>query len=568
MKTLLVFLALSLPFQALAELPTQIVSDFSLTNGTIIMPVDDGYLLDLDDSVSLQEGDILALYGPAESETLTALESGAEPQGQPRGFLQVTSVKSGYSYARMIGTSIEPLPGDRVVRYSKVPAVYQSAATDAALGKELQAELTTLHWLAPGSAQSAELTFVLDEKKLLVRDSTGDVIKSYQYANGRISAPYSAAYQQERFGQGGEKGQIRTALNETVNNLLGSVGLSDRDRRLEAPGIILRRQQESDIWIGPRMEGNPVGVAIGDFDKDGQQETAVAMEDELLVQRLVDGELKTVATVDFKGLQLLNLETADLDGNGSPELYISAYSAKDVRSVMVEFVDGAYQKIISNNSWFFRTIDLLDEGKVLAGQILGPIDAPMAATSFRVGRSGDQLIRGESLPLPGAATLFSVLPFIGLNNDLLYATINFNDKLGVYSPGGNQLWQSVDFYGGSEVFFFPADDTQRELVKPVMVQQRILRLSPDEMLVVKNKGLRAFERYRSYNEGSVVAMEWDGFGLAENWQTVPQGGYIADIALGDIDNDGEQELIEVVMYSRDNFMQKGRSSIVIYELLH
>ena len=61
-------------------------------------------------------------------------------------------------------------------------------------------------------------------------------------------------------------------------------------------------------------------------------------------------------------------------------------------------------------------------------------------------------------------------------------------------------------------------------------------------------------------------MKWDGVTLHEEWQTADQAGYLADFTLADADNDGEIELVMAIKFQHQNILQKGRSSIVIYEL--
>ncbi|MCK5913737.1 MAG: hypothetical protein KAG12_07640, partial [Desulfuromusa sp.] len=151
------------------------------------------------------------------------------------------------------------------------------------------------------------------------------------------------------------------------------------------------------------------------------------------------------------------------------------------------------------------------------------------------------------------------------NNDILYSYVSTGDYLHVTTPGGTTLWESGDHFGGGEAFFYNDDDTN-ELIRPIYIQQRILNLPSGEILVAQNDGMRALERFRNFNKSRVIALKWNGMALQQNWQTVDQEGYLADFTLADVDNDGEVELVMAVKFKHKNLLQKGRSSVVVYEL--
>jgi len=90
MVKLTVLLLLVLPLNTLAELPEQLKRDFSPISGIIIMPVGGNYLVDLDASSSLQEGDILTLVIPGEKIIHPVSQKVIGTLDIVKGFLQVT----------------------------------------------------------------------------------------------------------------------------------------------------------------------------------------------------------------------------------------------------------------------------------------------------------------------------------------------------------------------------------------------------------------------------------------------------------------------------------------------
>ena len=560
-------LLLCLPLNASAELPEQIKKDFAPISGVIIMPIGEEYLVDLDASANLHEGDILSLVSPGENVIHPVTKELLGTLDVVRGFLQVTQIKSGYSYAKTIMAQPPPQKGDQVKRFEQVPALFESAQPHEALAEELKIGLPQLNWLKQGDTGKPELIFAFSGNTLTVRNAAGMVLKTYAYGGGQLSAPLTTTSQADTFRLAGEAPQNKSFLNRTVGGLLGTVGLNTKDKRLEAPGIIQQHFQNNDIWMGPNLDGNPVGLAVADFDHDGQLETAVAFENELLITRITQGKLVQLATVEFpSGTQLLSIDAIDTDNNGFPEIFLSAASGADLNSQVVEYRNGNYQRIISELQWFFRVVELPQSGRTLIAQTMGGPEHPFAERPFKVLRTGDRLVRGENLNIPLNINLFSFIPFTGTANDLLYAHVTTGDYLLVTSPQGDNFWESGDYFGGTEVSFYNNTGTSKELVNPVYIEQRLLKLPSGEILAAQNGGLRFLQRYRNFTKSRVVALRWNGFALQESWRTSEQNGYLADFAMADADNDGQNELVMAIKYKEKNVLQNGRSTVVIYEL--
>ncbi len=560
-------LLLCSPFVALAEIPEQVKSDFSPISGTVIMPIGDEFLVDLDASNNLKEGDILTLImageriiHPVTKELIGSLE-------RAKGYLQVTKVKSGYSYAKPIGSTLAPENGAQVKRFVEVTTAFQSSKTNSKLAEELKIAIPHLAWVDSAEQESAELLFSLHNNKLAVTNSSGAELKSYQYSDGQLLPPASGIQQADSFLTGDLIQKNKSLANQAIDSLASSVGLGGKDKRLENPGITQLQQTQDGVWTGPNLGGNPVGIATADFDGDGLQEIAVAMEDKLQIFRYSENKLNPIAVVKFKtAIHLLSLDAIDTDNNGKAELYLNANSGTNLSSQVVEVIGGIYQNTKNNVPWFFRVVDLAEQGRTLLAQRMGDAENHFNGNAFQVLRSGSELKRGSDFVLPAKSNLFSFTQFRSNNNDLLYASVATNDYLNVVTSQGKRLWKSSDNFGGSEVFFYNEDNTRSELIQPVFIQQRLLTLPTGEILSARNDGSRLFKRLPDFDKSHVVALKWDGVNLQESWKTTDQAGYLADFNIADADNDGNPELVMVVKFSHKSIMQKGRSNILIYEL--
>lgn len=559
---LCLFILFCLPLSAMAELPEQIKKDFAPLSGYVIMPVGDEYLIDLDASVNLRTGDILTLVVPGEKVIHPVTKEVLGSLDVAKGYLQVTKIKSGYSYVKLLSADISPKKGDQIKRFEQVPAVFVSETPENALKDELRAGLSHIDWVDDQAENSTLLVFTLVGNTLTVKVAGGENLQTYQLGDdGKLSSTESAG------ALVGVPAAETSALNQAANSLLGSAGIGELEPSSDETGIIQSKKPQGGIWVGPNLKKNPIGLVVGDFDNDGKQETAVALENHLLIVEIVDEKMVQEADIKFaSGTKLLSVDTIDMDADGVLEIYLSAASGTGLNSQVVEFREQKYQKTISRIPWFFRVAELPDGQRTLLAQTLGSSDDPFSEKLFLVNRVADDLTKGQSVSLPGKLNLFSFLPAGSAENEQLFAYTTPEEYLKVISSKGDEFWGSEEHFGGTDVSFYPEHNQNRELVSPVYIQQRLLKNSNGEILVVQNEGIRTFQRFREFKKSRIVAFNWDGFAMQESWRTSDQSGYLADFALADADNDGNDELVMVVKYQHKNFLKKGRSAIVIYEL--
>ena len=564
---LTLILLFCLPLTSFAEIPEQLLGDFKPVDGRIIMPIGDEYLIDLDASSNISEGDILTLIMSGEKVINPATEKIIKTVERPKGYLQVTKVKSGYSYAKLLTAGLSPQKGDKIRRYDQVPTLFEAFQPAEKLKKELEAKLPNLDWLKSPDDTDAILIFSLDKETLRVVDATGKELKTYRYTDGKISGTPAGIYQTDSFQLNGAPKTNQTLLNQAINRVAKTIGIGGRDKRLENPGITRQQQLDKGIWVGPRLDGNPTGITVGDFDGDGSLEVAVALEDSLKILRMQEKKLRQVAVLNFSpGVHLLSLDSIDIDKNGTPELYLSANVGTALSSQVVEYKAGSYQNTISRIPWLLRVVDLPTEGPVLLAQAIEDREAAALTSPFRVKLASGALKKGENINLPNKASMFSFTPFTASNNSFLFAYISSTDYLHITTPRGADLWESEDNFGGSEVFFSMIEDSDKQMSEPLYIQPRLVTLPSGEILAAKNDGLRVLKRYRKFNKSHIVALKWEGSMLRESWGTREQEGYLVDFTVADADNDGQDEIVMVIKFKQKNLLQKGRSAVVIYEL--
>ena len=572
MKSVFNLLLLSLlcwPLAAFAELPDNVASDFAVVEGVVVMPINDEYIVDLDARNDLNVGDVLTLVTPGERIFHPVSKEVIGSVDNVVGFLQVTRIYTGYSYAKVLTEGLQPDNGARVKRFEQVPALFvDTTEKGGELVRELKINLPQFAWLAEDEAERALLTFTLQNKLLEVRDRQENSLHRYTITEDHLLVGQAGASQRPTVVT---QSKPQKPLQRFANSVISSLGgTTNQDRFAEMDEAIIRQKQHDrqGIWLGPNIDGNPSAMTVADLDGDGRQEIAMVMDTRLLVARIVDGEFSEVAEVVLPiRLQILTMDAVDLDGNAVPELYLSALDGYDAASLAVEWTGENYAITLRNVRWLLRAVTFPGEGtQALLGQKKVVDERPFQGSIYRMDRDGDRLTQGEAVPLPDKLNVFNFSPFVDARGVINFAYITDGDYLKVISAEGAQLWESAQYFGGSENCYFPRPEFPDEMMMKSCMPQRMVMLPGNEILLAQNEGQRVVKNLRLFKGSRLIAMGWNGFSMLENWRTANQSGYLADFAVADADNDGNTELVKLVRFQRKGLIDKARSSVVIYEM--
>jgi len=565
---LLALLLICAPAAVWAELSDQVQNDFATVSGVVVMPINDEYIVDMDARDDLNIGDILTLVKPGKKIFHPETKELIGSVDDVAGFLQVTRIYSGYSYAKPLTDGLEPANGALLKRFEQVPAALEKGErANTELARQLQFNLPQFNWLQDSQKTQALLIFNLQEDVLDVRNVQGDSLHKYMITGDQLVSTTMSSSRPTVSSPAAPKPKF---LQQIANSVMGTVTQTNEELYAEIDEAIIRQKQadREGIWLGPNMAGHPADLAVADLDGDGQQEVAVVLNNRVLIARISEGEFTELAEVTVSDLlQVLSIDALDLNSDGRSELYLSAIAGQRPSSLVVEYADGDYSIVIDSVRWLLRAVRLPDEeAPTLVGQRLGNIDQVFSGAVFRVTRNAEELIEGAAVPLPEELNLFNFVAFHDDKQQVNYAYLTSGDNLKVVSADGVKLWGSDNYFGGSETCFMLKDNLSIEMRVPTCMQPRMVLMPNNEILVGQNDGQRILQRYRSYKRSRVQSLSWNGFSLTDNWQTVSQLGYLGDFTLADADNDGKDELVMVIKFRHKGLTEEARSSIVIYEL--
>lgn len=326
-------------------------------------------------------------------------------------------------------------------------------------------------------------------------------------------------------------------------------------------------------------------IAIADLLGNGNKEIAVAGKKKVLIFRLINGKLEEIASFKCGAFQeYIDIGAADADGDGRAEIYLTSASRDRVSSYVLSWQNGKFAKITGNFKYYLRIIRG-DGGKTLiVGQKRG-ISQPFYGPIKLMKWIGGKLVPAGDLKTPGMLDIYSFnIGDVTGDGKKEFVVLDGSDRLRVYDESGKLIWRSREYFGGSametEEDFTDWSETNPEEAEEAMEPRlacapvRILIRDLDgnglnEILVTKNFSSfgRYLKRLRIYTEGEVDDLVWNGIGFDINWKTRKYEGYVADIALADIDSDGiDQLIIALVLRLELKDLISPKSVILAYDL--
>lgn len=555
-------------------LPPGLVESLSPLDGVIVMQIDNDYLIDLDASKGLAEGDIFSVITPGKQiiHPITGKVIGSLEKVE--GWLVVTRIRKGYAYVHPLDPKVRFTKGTPIHRFKDLPAIfwdYTGAGENTY--NELRTALPNLEWRSytknqavrpaePGLAESESpaLTFIYSRAQLQIRGLDNKLIGQFP-----MPAPAGAA------GPPGTP-STRPTLATPPQGAAGiKSGIVTAGSSQQSPQGIIRNQtlHSDSIWSATEFNGNPAGIEIADFDQDGTNDLAILHRNSLEIGQLVGRKYQKKLLLPLPGIEkALTISSADLDGDGCPELFISAMDGYEVDSLVVAFRNGRYQVVQAHLPWFLRAIKNPDGSETVLGQRLGDrvqiLDTRIEKIIFA---DGSYSSSGE-YDHPWQANAFALQPLQGPDGKPLFAAISDNNRLRVFTPDSQEQWESSTSYGGSTISFSQEDKSSGRDSSSMHIyeQPRLLALDSATILAPQNQGWQFAKSFKPIGPGQVSALSWDGNSMVELWHTTPQQGSLADFQYADLDNDHKPEVVLLMQFKRAGIFSKGKSGLIVFEI--
>ena len=307
-------------------------------------------------------------------------------------------------------------------------------------------------------------------------------------------------------------------------------------------------------------------MAVGDVTGDGEKEILVLSGRDLRLFSVKENGIVQIAETSLPSTIVNHaINTADLDGDGKEEIYLSGTDGLYVSSTIMKYdTSNGFHVVSKNIPWYLRPLSVPGKGWQLAGQKRGidKIDLVSPGIYLVSLDAENKIIQGERLPVPSSLNLFDFV-YADLDSDGFYemVAVDQKEKLRVYNPGNELMWVSQKNYAGSKVYlgpsrgeattksnmrnFTPDEDAERELifVPAGIIVTDIDKDGKAEIVISEGKkaGFSFFNRLRFYDSGAIVSMAWNGSALVESWRTGNFQGYVAGYSFTMLDEPQDQE---------------------------
>lgn len=315
-------------------------------------------------------------------------------------------------------------------------------------------------------------------------------------------------------------------------------------------------------WVSQRLAGEFSGIAPGRTMANGDCELFMVGTRELRLYRLGQ-ELKLLDQKSFPlNSKILSIDTADLDGDGVPEAFLTIMVNETLASQVWLARDGALHKVAESLPYYFRALSLAGGPAKIYAQQSG-LDSDYYGDIHELEKQGGRYVAVRPFKLPRFGNLYNFNMFkdaAGKNNIVL---LNEDGYLIVYSPDGEELWRSTVKFGGSQLYFQRESTAGLRITgdkyRRVFLQQRISVTRDGNIIIPQNTGFFVIGNNRSYNRSSVFTFSWNGSLLEEKWRTKEMESYLADYFF---DQQGSK-LVLLQIVSKEGPFAKGASMIAV-----
>ena len=404
---------------------------------------------------------------------------------------------------------------------------------------------------------------------------------------------------------------LTSALSQEVFGLSGAVRTpgstaSGAARGATANGdIVTNETGQQQVYLNPqfryqgagaedgsrlrtqRLPYNMVDMAVGDFNGDGKNEVAILSDHDLRIYSWpANGQLKLLGeTVVSRSNNNFSMRAIDLNRDRTMSIVVATTEETSNRpySFIYSFKGNKFTTVAERVPYFLSVMRVPPTyAPTLVGQAWDSLK--LFAPGVRIMTKQDgKFTMGTRLDLPTGATVFNCvwLPAgkNGKGEQLVMLTEDERIKL-FQGHTNNLVHTTMERYSGSATGMdhykgMPGLGIDKNYQLPGKYYAPMRLIAADigntgEYTLLVNKPISTaaqfFDRYRFFPQGEIHALYWDGVGLGLKWKTRRIRGSVAEVDLGDVNNDGILDLVVGLNTSPDLGIGSRQCMITAYPL--
>jgi TolB-like protein len=338
---------------------------------------------------------------------------------------------------------------------------------------------------------------------------------------------------------------------------------------------------EFEVWKSPKFHAEIKSLAIGDVLGDKQNQLVMINDNSVSLYRFVAGKLELIdefiCEMDHTPIRV---DVADINQNGRAEIFVTnLYHDKTLlKSFVLEWDGSKLVKIAQDADWYFRVMTVPGKKPVLLGQQRGMTELFSRGIHQLVWMNG-AYAESSLADAPRGLSLYAFTSGNALNEGKEETVALTTDlRLRVFSQTGDMEWTSAErFTGGGGYMPYPADvndsksgelRNKRYYLPQRLIISDIDKDGKNEVILINNKDFakNLLPNLRVFKSGHVECLQWEGLAFGSKWRTTEVSGQISDMVVGDLNNDGVDEIVYAVVDTPGFAFKNASSYLVSWQL--